>query len=206
MRTPLPPRFRAGIPVPARGGVRGVRTWMALRKHDAEVRGQGEQGDCGRQAEPPAGVGSGEGVPVDPMKAPPSAVPRRGDGQETTLNPAHCQIMRERRKRPLGRFWYSEAQQSCPSRNASCAFLRSSRPRTSYRHPLIVVMQSTHVRERDYRALLRRLHRTGVRNTERSISGRGVCGGKYGPLGSAARALRAPPSTERGGLGKRYDR
>jgi len=41
----------------------------------------------------------------------------------------------------------------------------------------------------------------GVRARE---SGRGVCGGKHGPLGSAPRAFRVPP--ERGGIEKRYDR
>ena len=43
------------------------------------------------------------------------------------------------------------------------AFLRSSRPRGSCRHPLIVVMESTHFRESDDRSLFRRLCRAGVR-------------------------------------------
>ena len=47
--------------------------------------------------------------------------------------------------------------------NAYPAFQRSSRPQRSCSHPLVVVMQSTHVRESDHRALPRRLHRSSVR-------------------------------------------
>ena len=90
LRTPLPLRFRACIPVPAHDGVRGegVGTRVALRKHDGEGEIPRWTGDCGRQAEPLARVGSGERSPVDPMKAHPSAVLGRWHFQETTLNPA----------------------------------------------------------------------------------------------------------------------
>jgi hypothetical protein len=54
----------------------------------AEVRCQGEQVDCARQIEPLGGVWSGEQSPVDPMRAPPSAVLGRWHFQEATLTPA----------------------------------------------------------------------------------------------------------------------
>jgi hypothetical protein len=95
---------------------------------------------------------------------------RRGGGWRQTNAPTVQAAVSTQRERPVAgnpatgapSVGYEPGPAVDPE-NAYRAFQRRSRPQRSCSQPLVVVMQSTHFRESDHRALLRRLHRSGVR-------------------------------------------